>query len=241
MKHLYLLILQLLFFGGVSAQSSLKWNYPCKPGTDCWNALTSVEERQSACQIKGLDLSTLSTEELLLITMEHPFFRSYAFHDSPVDGLGFALDRFNGYQEFISRNNAMQTLAEVYAREEFGNVSQLKDSIQIGEYTLRWTGVELMMTNQNLLSSMTDEESIHYLRQLHSKLMNKRRLQGVFGGTSFGATALIYHRLSQTIGIKPSLNVLNFDGFDLFQSKLIVTNNRIVESLLEDFDRFINK
>lgn len=239
MKHFYFLLLYTFSLSAASAQSSLKWDYPCKPGTDCWNALTSVEERQNACQIKGIDLNTLTTEELLLITMEHPFFRSYVFHDSPIEGVVFALDGFNGFQEFVARKDAMETLAKVYVREDFGNVAQIRDSVQIGEYTLKWTGVELLMTNPVLLNRMPREESTHYLKQLHNKLVEKRRLNEFFGGTSFAASALIYYRLSKRLGFMLPPNVLGLDGFDLFKTKLIVTNTRIVESLLGDFDRFV--
>ena len=99
-----------------SGQALSRWSYPCKPGTECWNALTSVEERQNACEITGIDLRTLSTEELLLITMEHPFFRSYVAHDSPLEGLGFALEGFNGFLEFRERPDAMKALRDVYFR-----------------------------------------------------------------------------------------------------------------------------
>jgi hypothetical protein len=241
MKYFYCLLLYALLLHAASAQSPLKWDYPCKPGTDCWNALTSVDERQTACQIKGIDLNTLSTEELLLITMEHPFFQSYVFHDSPSEGLGFAVNGFNGYQEFVTRKDAVRTLVEVYEQEDFTNVLQISDTIEIGEYTMKWTGVELLMMNPALLDRMSREESIHYLKRLHIKLIAKRQLNEFFGGTSFAASALIYYRLATNLGFTLSPNVLELDGFELFKTKLIVTNNRIIELLLDDFDRYVKR
>jgi hypothetical protein len=238
MKKASLCLIITLFSFGAFGQPSLRWSYPCKPGTECWNALKSVEERQQACQITGIDLTTISTEELLLITMEHPFFRSYVFHDSPIEGIGFALDGFNGFKEFVARNDAMQTLANVYMREELANVLQIRDSVQIGEYTLKWTGLELLMTNPALLTGISREEGILYLKQLHDKLVVKRRLDQFFGGTSFAASALIYYRLSTHLGNTLPPSVPSLDGFELFKTKLIVTNSHIIESLLSDFDRF---
>lgn len=109
MKKASLCLVITLLSLNASGQALPRWNYPCKPGTACWNALTSVAERQNACQITGIDLRTLSTEELLLITMEHPFFRSYVAHDSPLEGLGFALEGFNGFLEFKKRPDAMKS------------------------------------------------------------------------------------------------------------------------------------
>jgi hypothetical protein len=234
------LVITLLSFGA-SGQALLRWKYPCKPGNECWNALTSVTERQNACQITGIDLNTLSTEELLLITMEHPFFRSYIFHDSPIEGIGFALDEFNGYEALIARKEAMKTLLEVYSREDFTKVMQLSDSVEIGDYTLKWTGLELLMTNQKLLSNMTGDESIVYLKQIHDKLLVKSRLNGFFGGTSFAASALIFYRLAKPLGYEFPKDILDKEGINLFAEKLIVTNRSIVESLLVHFDQFSRK
>jgi hypothetical protein len=234
------LVITLLSFGA-SGQALLRWKYPCKPGNECWNALTSVTERQNACQITGIDLNTLSTEELLLITMEHPFFRSYIFHDSPIEGIGFALDEFNGYEALIARKDAMKTLLEVYSREDFTKVMQLSDSVEIGDYTLKWTGLELLMTNQKLLSNMTGDESIVYLKQIHDKLLVKSRLNGFFGGTSFAASALIFYRLAKPLGYEFPKDILDKEGINLFAEKLIVTNRSIVESLLVHFDQFSRK
>lgn len=131
-------IITLLSFG-LSAQIPSRWNYPCKPGTECWNALTSVAERQNACQITGMDLKTLSTEELLLITMEHPFFRSYVTHDSALEGLGFALEGFSGFEEFRTRPDAMKAACNGYFREDFSRIEALADSAEMGAYSLKWT------------------------------------------------------------------------------------------------------
>jgi hypothetical protein len=173
--------------------------------------------------------------------MEHPFFRSYIFHDSPIEGIGFALDEFNGYEALIARKDAMKTLLEVYSREDFTKVMQLSDSVEIGDYTLKWTGLELLMTNQKLLSNMTGDESIVYLKQIHDKLLVKSRLNGFFGGNSFAASALIFYRLAKPLGYEFPKDILDKEGINLFAEKLIVTNRSIVESLLVHFDQFSRK
>lgn len=234
------LIITLISFG-LSAQTPLRWNYPCKPGTECWNALTSVAERQNACQITGIELKTLSTEELLLITMEHPFFRSYIFHDSPTDGIGFAINGFNGFQEFLNRKDALKTLLDVYAREDFAKVLQIRDSIQIGEYTLKWTGAELLMTLPAIWKNVSNEQCKVYASIIHDKVESKRRLNGLFSGTSFAASALTYRNLCNCVGQDLPSRILSLEGFDLFETKLIVKNNDIVGLLLDELDLLISK
>lgn len=241
MKKASLCLVITLLSLGASGQALPRWNYPCKPGTPCWNALTSVAERQNACQITGIDLSTLSTEELLLITMEHPFFRSYVFHDSAIEGIDYAVDGFNGFQEFLARKDAMKTLTGIYIREDFSKVLEMKDSIQIGDYTLKWTGVELLMNNPKLQAQLSRDERIPYLKQVFEKLVLKKRLNTFFGGTSLAATALIYYALAKSIGHEFPSIISDVKYVDLFESKLIVTDGNLVKLLLADFAEFVEK
>jgi hypothetical protein len=239
MKHFYCLLLYALLLNAASAQSSLRWNYPCKPGTDCWNALTSVEERQTACQIKGIDLNALSTEELLLITMEHPFFRSYVFHDSPSEGLGFALDDFNGLLEFRRRSNAMQVLREVYFRENFNKLESMPDSVQMAAYSLKWIGVELIMSDQRLLNQMSRDEQVDFLKRLHEQLLVKQRYRNVFGGISDVTTASIFCKVMKSLNAEMLENAANPQNIDLLRNRLIIKDIKELETLLTKFKEFV--
>jgi hypothetical protein len=194
------LVITLLSFGA-SGQALLRWKYPCKPGNECWNALTSVTERQNACQITGIDLNALSTEELLLITMEHPFFRSYVAHDSPLEGLGFALEGFNGFTEFKKRPDAMKALCEVYFKEDFSRIEALTDSAEMGAYSLKWIGVELMMSNETLLNQMSSGEKVDFLKRLHAQLLVKQRYRDVFGGISDAVSVYIFYKVMKTSNV----------------------------------------
>jgi hypothetical protein len=56
MKKTSLCLLITMLSSGVFGQALLRWNYPCKPGHECWNALKSVDERQNARAFKLLSL-----------------------------------------------------------------------------------------------------------------------------------------------------------------------------------------
>jgi hypothetical protein len=239
MKHFYCLLLCIFWLNAVSAQSPLKWDYTCKPGTDCWNALTSVEERQTACQIKGIDLNTLSTEELLLITMEHPFFRSYVAHDSPVEGLTFALEGFNGLSEFKRRSDAMQILREVYFRENFSKLESMPDSVQVAAYSLKWIGVELIMSDERLLSQMSRDEQVDFLKRLHGQLLIKQRYRDVFGGISDVTTASIFCKVMKSLNVEIFENAINPQNIDLLRNRLIIHDIKELETLLLKFNEFV--
>ncbi|MET7259221.1 hypothetical protein [Dyadobacter fermentans] len=224
---------------GLSAQTPLRWNYPCKPGTECWNALTSVEERQNACQIAGIDLKTLSTEELLLITMEHPFFRSYVAHDSPLEGLGFALEGFNGFEEFRKRPDAMKAACNVYCKEDFSRIETMADSAEMGAYSLKWIGVELIMCDDALLSQMSSQEKIDFLKRLHAQLLIKQRYGDVFGGISDAVSAYIFDKVMHSMGDGVLESQYEAERMKEFRVRLIMRDPRQIELLLDKFTEYV--
>lgn len=233
----YLLIILLPF--SASGQALLRWNYPCKPRTECWNALTSVEERQNACQIKDIDLATLSTEELLLITMEHPFFRSYIAHDSPIEGLGFALEGFNGLLEFKNRPDAMKRLQEVYFREDFGKLQTMPDSAEMGAYSLKWIGAELIMSDDVLLNQMSSQEKVDFLKRLHAQLLVKQRYRAVFGGISDAVSAYIFYKVMKAMNVDVLEGVFSLQSSNQFQNRMIIRDVDEMEKLLAKFEGFV--
>ena len=224
---------------GLSAQTPLRWNYPCKPGTECWNALTSVEERQNACQITGIDPKTLSTEELLLITMEHPFFRSYVAHDSPLKGLGFALEGFNGFEEFRKRPDAMKAACNVYCNEDFSRIETMADSAEMGAYSLKWIGVELIMCDDALLSQMSSQEKIDFLKRLHAQLLIKQRYGDVFGCISDAVSAYIFDKVMHSMGDRVLESQYEAERMKEFRVRLIMRDPRQIELLLDKFTEYV--
>lgn len=232
------LVITLLSFGA-SGQAVLRWNYPCKPGTECWNALTSVVERQNSCQITGIDLNTLSTEELLLITMEHPFFRSYVAHDSPLEGLGFALHGFNGFEEFRKRPDAMKAACDIYFREDFSKIVALTDSAEMGAYSLKWIGVEMIISDEMLLNQMSSGEKLEFLKRLHSQLLVKQKYSDVFGGISDAVSVYIFYKVTTTLNVNVLENTLNQQSVDQFRNRLIVGDVSELQALLAKFEEFV--
>lgn len=224
---------------GLSAQTPLRWNYPCKPGTECWNALTSVEERQNASQITGIDLKTLSTEELLLITMEHPFFRSYVAHDSPLEGLGFALEGFNGFEEFRKRPDAMKAACNVYCKEDFSRIETMADSAEMGAYSLKWIGVELIMCDDALLSQMSSQEKIDFLKRLHAQLRIKQRYRDVFGGISDAVSAFIFDKVMHSMGDRVLESQYDPAITRAFEERLISRDPGLIALVLDKFSECV--
>lgn len=232
MKKASLCLIITLLASGLSAQTPLRWNYPCKPGTECWNALTSVAERQNACQITGIDLKTLSTEELLLITMEHPFFRSYVAHDSPLEGLRFALEGFNGFEEFRKRPDAMKAACEIYFREDFRKIEAFADSAEMGAYSLKWIGLEIIMSDEALLNQLSSQEKMDFLKRLHAQLLIKQRYRDIFGGVSDAVSAYIFDKGMHSMGVDILESWFDPVSIRAFKERLVARDPHLIELLL---------
>ncbi len=181
----------------------------------------------------------LNTEELLLITMEHPFFRSYVAHDSPFDGVGFALNGFNGFEEFKRRPDAMKALCGVYFIEDFNKIQAMTDSAAMGAYSLKWIGVELMMCNDALLSQMSPQEKTDFLKRLHSQLLVKLPYRVVFGSISDAVSAHIFDKVMRSLGTGILESDFEPETIRPFQERLVVRSAYPIELLLSKFDEYV--
>ncbi len=220
----------------------LKWDYPVKLGTEAWKSLKNVDERVEACQINPSLLKSLSNEDLIHIIMEHPFFRSYIAHDSPKTGINSAIGHFNGYQELVSRPNAIQNLAKVYFSEDFDSkLSSIEDTIQQAKYTLKWIGVELMMTNDKLLGQLSTFEKTEFLKKLYNKHLNKQEHLASFGEITNLTTAYISNKLLEMLSYVPAKDVSKQPGADLFESRMIVTAESVnlINDMIDNLAEFV--
>ena len=247
MKHCNVFLLLLLALSApalAQLDPVLKWDYPVKPGSEAWKSLKNVNERVEACQIEPSLLKALSNEDLIRITMEHPFFQSYIAHDSPKTGINSAIGHFNGYKELVSRPNAMQDLAKVYFSEDFDSkLASVEDTIQQAEYTLKWIGVELMMTNDKLLGQLSASEKTDFLKNLYKKYLVKRKHLAAFGGIANWTTAYISNKLLENLPYTPDKDMSKQPGIDLFESRMIVTDAspRLIEDMIDNLADFVAK
>lgn len=241
MKRIYSIIVLLLFPWLIFAQSPLKWDYPIKPGSEAWKALKNSSERQAACQMNASLLKSLATEDLVYICIEHPFFRSYIVYDSPTEGFQWSVGQFNGFNELISRPDAMKSLTKVYLKEDFGKMKTMSDSSKMGAYSLKCIGLELIMTNDRLLNQLSAQEKVKFLKDYYGKFLEKQQYQAVFGGIAKATTALISHKLIKSLDYKALKDVTKWRSADLFKEKLIVQEEGLVNDLLANLTDFVQK
>lgn len=174
-----------------------------------------------------------------MITMEHPFFRSYVLSDNPIRAMQSAVSPFNGYKELLDHKDAMVVMANVYLREDFNKLASMRDTLEIGNYTLQWIGVELLMANDELLSQLPDPEKVVFLKGLVAKNTAREKYRGVFGAISNATIALIGYKIIKALTSNAPMELPNPDKLTLFESSLAVHGPDIVRQLQSYIDNFL--
>jgi hypothetical protein len=241
MKRIYISVFFALLPCLVLAQNQLKWDYPVKPGTEAWKALKNPAERQAACQVDVSVLKSLPTEDLIYICMEHPFFSSYVVYDSPTEGLQWSVGEFNGYSELISRPDAMKSLAEVYQKEDFGKIKTLADSVQMGSYSLKWIGLELVMANDQLINQLSAQEKVKFLKEYYDKYLEKQQYKEIFGVIAKATTALTSQKVLKSLNHRSLKDTAKWESADLFEKKLIIREEGLLDDLIANLADFVQK
>ncbi|WP_304806593.1 hypothetical protein [Paramuribaculum intestinale] len=85
--------------------------YPIRPGTDEWSALETHEEKLRVTQLPDDLLNKLRTDELLEVCMDYPLLIDAFLFNTFEEGLEKMCGRFNGFQEFMRRNDNAQVLS----------------------------------------------------------------------------------------------------------------------------------
>jgi hypothetical protein len=88
------------------------YEYPVKPGTDAWRALTqTLDAKIEASQIPEDILHALTTRALVETVLDYPLLGNMWAFDSLKTGFDSVLSYFNGLQELVNREDAVEHLA----------------------------------------------------------------------------------------------------------------------------------
>ena len=232
MKKTSLCLLITVLSSGVFGQVPLRWNYPCKPGLNAGTRLHLSRNGRTPCQITGIDLSTFEYRRVAADHDGASVFSELHRTRQSRRGFGFPLEGFNGFLEFKRRPDAMKALRETYFREDFNTIRSLSDSAQMGAYSLKWIGAELIMGDETLLNQMSSSEKVDSLKCLYTQLLVKQKYADIFGGISDAVSVYIFYKVMKTLDVNVLENTLNQQSVDQFRNRLIVRNVSELRALL---------
>lgn len=102
----------------MQSRSSLPaYDYPVRPGSDEWLELKTHDEKLRVTQLPDDILKNLSTEDLLDVCMDYPLLVDAFLFNSFEEGLDKMCSRFNGFQEFMRRDDNAEVLSKYLERK----------------------------------------------------------------------------------------------------------------------------
>ena len=141
----------------MNAQSIKSWDYPIKPGTEAWQALSTHEDMLKACQIPAEILKTVSTEELIELCLAYPLLGDIFAYNGIQEGISKVSARFNGLQELFKRKDNASLLFEKMKKQELLKAGVLT-SIEIGNEISRQMVIEALLSNETILSNTNNPD-----------------------------------------------------------------------------------
>lgn len=158
MKKLIILLLILIPIFSFAQDANLTWDFPAKPGKAEWNNLKTESERLNAMQVPSDILSNMETEELLITCMNYPAALFYGAYSNNYEGIRKIIEKFNGLQELLEREDALRCLTNLYKNIGTNGLKQKDLRINEQYWPLKFRYIELLLSQDIIISSSTDED-----------------------------------------------------------------------------------
>jgi len=110
------------------------------------------KERNQLLALSDEQIDSMTTEELLVTCLDYPLFCDIFFYDSEAEGLEAIIDRYNGLQALLKREDLGNVLAEFYSAVDLDGV--IKTDCY-GTFRLRY--LELIILSDGVLDSMNPD------------------------------------------------------------------------------------
>lgn len=126
-----IVVLSAIAIGHRYKMISSPYQYPILPRSDEWKMFESRTEMVDACQIPETILKKMTTEALLETIIKYPFLSEMTmFYRTPEEceqesGFWKIAAEFNGLQEFMKREDALQSL------KKYGSFTNLESNSHV--------------------------------------------------------------------------------------------------------------
>jgi len=144
------------------------YEYPIKPGTSEWGKYSHTEHLEML-QIPDTVLNNISTEGLLRTCLEYPFISNIHAYDNYQLGMEYVISNFNGLKELLSRTDAGYLLVKEYVGLNPKDLRPDWSSKKRGEFKIYFIYLEMLLSQDKILSMLTPRERLELLESCLSK------------------------------------------------------------------------
>lgn len=149
----------------------LGWDYPVKPGMEYWRSLQTEEERIAALQVPDAILAALSPDEAVRLCITFPASGHFVLYNTPQESFEVMLSRNNILRHFLSRKDVGSILLSAYKDADLSGFKTLTYSNEFWPIKLLY--LELLLSQKEILQSLTHEERFELLSEAGLKLTEK--------------------------------------------------------------------
>jgi hypothetical protein len=194
------LLLAICIFGSCalplpdSSYTSDAYDYPVRPGTDEWKALDSTTARYEVCQIPEDTLKNMSTQGLVETVLDYPFFLNYTAYDDMQMGFDRLVENFNGLQELYTRRDSGTEVLKVFLDIDPAAIDEEWSNIQKGEYAFGLMNIEMLLMQEPVCESLTDEERQSLIDKANSNRALMETVPELYSSTNFSMNSKLVER-----------------------------------------------
>jgi len=155
----------------LKSEIQLSFEYTVKPGTEAWYMLETEQERIDALQVPENVLAMSSPEEIVRLCITFPSFGHFTAWNTPQDGFNVMLDRYNILRTLLTRKDTGGSSIAAYKDAGMTGFRTLPCSNEF--WTLKLLYLELILSQKEILQSMSPEEKLELMTEARLKFFEK--------------------------------------------------------------------
>jgi hypothetical protein len=226
----------ILFSQNISTDA---YEFPVKPGTQDWYKLTNAAERIEACQIPDLLLLNMSTLGLVETCIKYPLIGEITAANNYIQAFNNILNFFNGFQELLARKDAGEKLLYKYKTMSPESYERNKDSIGIIMNVFDYMCIELLLSQDKILSSLNDSARYELLESTISHYKFKRAEFG-YGNLSRVTSVNLALQIIKKEDIQYfSVNFASDERYNLFSKNYLFIDVQFLDEVIIHSEEFI--
>ncbi len=188
-----------------------KYIYLVQPNSTAWNqagAAGGLDSIYKLCQVPSNILSTMSTLGIIQSLETNPCLFNMFLRDNKFQGRDEVLGRLNINSELLKRVDAATQIIDYYNQKQPCCIEGLSDALSRGKYANQWYLFDMICTQDNLLSKMSDVEKVTFSRIVLNKFYVQTNYPSTFG-SSKTSSVLILSQLMIAAKYAPYIEALN--------------------------------
>lgn len=144
------------------------WEYPVVPGTKEWKELKTLSEIIAVQQVPESVLNNMTTEEVFQAWLDLPGRMEMLAFNTMQSGFEVTKKRYNVIPELLNRTDAGPVILTMYLETYIPEIKSAWSSIEKGKYITDFGFTEFLLSQPEVLSTLSYEQKKDFIRHTNS-------------------------------------------------------------------------